>query len=1801
MITLTKEQENNLKILQQKGASQGHYEEAYRYLRDIAQSQGDKAVATWLERAASINSDDGSFASEFVRGSTEEAGRQNGKPISDADFQRASNKLAESVFADVLRGHAIPDAKTIIDTDVKNAVESLGLKPYQWAGTLGDWLPPPLGLGNDYINLPPAEWRDIGAGYLNALTGHLGQDYDGFARYIESLASAALSDLEPIASEFTEDYYETIDFLANFLENVSDWYNDTVDGFEGAIAAALRRLMDPIIVDLDGDGVELTAKAGSGVVFDMDGDGVKEWTGWIGKDDAFLVIDANKNGQIDDINELIGDPFRSGFKELVTYDANGDNVLNAKDPAWAQMQLWRDANSDGLTNPGELLSLAQGGLAAIDLRYTTVHFTAEGNQIHESSVFEKIGGGSGALVDAWLDVDNIARQVGDTATGNADLDALPNIRGYGDVPSLRQAMQADGALASLVVALVNLKPEQLGGTRDMVENIIYRWAGTGAVASDSRGANFDGRDLATLEKFLGTPYAVGNSPTSANPSAAAVPNLNSAWTNLVDGIQSRLLLAGPLKAFLPATVYDLGADRYITLASQDNVIAGLKAGQPVGDNLARAHYWSAALPAIDRLAEDAGIALTSTAHRDRINAALSDIGLGKFQTALRAGIGAADIPASGILAKAGAFYLGEGADTVAFNSASMAVFGLGGDDQLTGSAASALMLDGGEGNDLLAGSEQADWLDGGAGADRLSGLGGDDTYVVDNANDQVLESRNEGNDTVRSSVSYALGNNVENLALTGDGALNGTGNALANSLTGNAGANLLDGGDGNDSLNGGGGADILAGGNGDDTYTVDNAGDNLRESYNGGTDTVIAGISYALGRYLENLALTGTADINATGNALRNTLAGNSGANRLDGGPGADQLAGQGGDDTYVVDVSGDSVTEEANGGTDTLISAVGQRLGTNLENLVLTGDRDIDGTGNALVNALTGNSGANTLDGGEGADTLAGGLGDDAYIVDSAGDLVKEAADAGIDTVKSAVSFTLGANLENLVLTGTAASNGAGNALDNLLTGNAANNTLAGGDGADSLDGKGGADLLQGGGGNDSYFIDNVDDQAIEADSAGTDTVWSALAWTLGDNLENLILTGSAHINATGNARPNQLVGNVGNNLLNGGAGADQLAGQGGDDTYVVGTGDTVLEYRSEGTDTVQTGLSYALGDNLENLVLTGTANVNGVGNALNNTLTGNAGANALTGGDGNDSLDGGGGADILAGGNGDDAYSVDSADDIVQESFNGGSDTIKSSASYALGRYVENLTLLGTAAIDAIGNSLRNTLTGNEAANKLDGGADADRLSGGGGDDTYIVDNDGDTVAEAATAGADTVRASVNFTLGANLENLVLTGTDDLNATGNALANQLTGNAGANKLDGGADADAMAGGAGDDTYSIDHPGDSVKESANAGTDTVKSAISYTLGANLEILVLTGTATLNGAGNALDNALFGNAASNLLEGGGGNDTLDGGAGADTLKGGSGNDTYAVDHPDDKPVEAAGGGSDTVRSMLSWILKDNLETLELAGTGNIDGSGNGLDNQLTGNAGSNVLDGQGGTDAMAGQGGSDTYILDNPGDAVIEYRNEGNDTVKSSVSHALEDNVENLVLLGSANLDGTGNALDNFLSGTSGVNVLDGGAGNDRLDGAAGDDLLKGGTGADTFIFSSKGGIDTLADFTSGSDFMQFSKAALPVGDGDGSLESAAAIAGPGSFNANAELVIVRTDIAGGLSEATASAAIGSANTAYAVGAHALFAVDDGKSSAVYYFTEANGNAAVEANELALLGRLDTTPATSLADYGLTA
>lgn len=1026
------------------------------------------------------------------------------------------------------------------------------------------------------------------------------------------------------------------------------------------------------------------------------------------------------------------------------------------------------------------------------------------------------------------------------------------------------------------------------------------------------------------------------------------------------------------------------------------------------------------------------------------------------------------------------------------------------------------IIQGTSGNDaLIVGDAGGNIVDGGLGADTMEGRTGDDTYLVDNVGDKINELPGGGFDTAKSSVSYTLDANVENLILTGSANLDGTGNAAANRITGTSGNNVLDGK---------GGVDTLLGGLGDDTYIVDSQADTVIENRNAGTDTVLSSVSYTLGNNLENLTLTGTQSINATGNNLGNMLTGNAGDNMLDGAEGADSMAGGAGDDTYFVDNAGDIVTENLNAGIDTVYAAINTTLSDNVENLIL-GINATAGTGNALDNVLIGNdvnntltglAGADYLDAGAGVDTLLGGTGDDTYIVDviKSGsvavlqDTVTEIANEGIDTLQlrtnsdlalsAATTLTLATNLENLDISATGSNNLniTGNGAANTLVGNAANNILTGLAGNDYLDGGLGADSMNGGTEDDTYVVDNIGDVVTETASQGNDTIISSIGFNLttsGNNVENLTLTGFDSVNATGNGLVNTLIGNAGSNILDGAAGNDQLKGGAGDDTYLIDAGDVITELTNQGVDTVRVDFTYTLGNNLENLTLTGTSAINGVGNDLDNVLTGNAAANTLNGYYGNDTLIGGAGNDAyFAGG---DVGSWNITTTIIENDITAGNvDTLQLQIDLNYGGYYSQLSLVresndliisgywsGEGAYD-YGNyenvRIQNHFAGTQyqVENVIYGDGSQSTIAAMITNNAYdykgTSSNDvivGDVNAKSIDGGAgnDTITGSARSDWLRGGE-----GQDSLK--GESGSDYLQGGNGNDTLNGGIGSDHLYGDAGEDVYEFgrgygsDIVTDIASEkstiklvginSTDANVKFERGSSGYYFNANDSYLKITidnndslyfsswwttESDNTNRLVEFADGVVLNLAAvdnrQTVVAATSGNDVILGSNRADTINGGAGDDKiYGYD------------GSDIING----------------GTGRDQLFGGEGDDQLFGD-GDDVLDGGMGADIMNG-GAHSTFYVDNVGDVI----NAGdNSTIISSLNHYVLQNSAadrvKLVAQEGANRSLTGNANINILTGNSQNNLLVGLDGNDFLyaspeyQSANGFDILQGGNGDD--------------------------------------------------------------------------------------------------------------------------------------------
>jgi Ca2+-binding RTX toxin-like protein len=897
---------------------------------------------------------------------------------------------------------------------------------------------------------------------------------------------------------------------------------------------------------------------------------------------------------------------------------------------------------------------------------------------------------------------------------------------------------------------------------------------------------------------------------------------------------------------------------------------------------------------------------------------------------------------------------------------SVALVGDDHDNELIGNDADNLLV-GGAGDDSLQGggdslfASDSDTLNGGTGNDFLSGGMSSDLYLFATGDGQdVISDSGFGFDTIQftdgvitaadvllarlgNSLEITLRNGSEQITVSNHFASSPSGNfsieeilfadgtrwsesaianRLANSsniateagdtLTGTvaddvivalggddnvstgAGNDVIDGGDGNDTLFGNAGDDTLHGQDGDDSLEGQDGTDLIYGE--AGADQIRAG---AGGDVVYGGADSDWIDGEAGDDTLYgddgdDTLMAGDGNDILDGGAGNDQLVGGFGSDTYRLVAGGgsDAISETQSAlSSDVDILEVGTGI-TASEVAVTRADMD-------LILSVEGTSDLITI-AGFFADQ-GNGVGDGEIEIVRFADGTEWTA---LDLKEKAGTITGTDDPETLN----------GSDYDDRIYGLGGDDILNGNGGNDVLDGGAGNDSLGGGSGNDTYLVDSGDTIA-ESSNQGVDVVRSSVNWTLGSNFENLVLLGSANVTGTGNNLANQIMGNTGNNTINGGSGADNLSGGAGDDTYVAdNVGDVVVENADEGIDLIQSGVTYTLSANVENLTLTGSSGNAATGNELDNILTGNGGNNALSGGAGNDTLNGGSGSDAMSGGTGNDTYVVAQTTDTVSELSGEGTDLVQSSVTFTLSADVENLTLTTTSAINGTGNALDNLLTGNNGSNTLTGaagndtlmgGAGTDNMIGGQGDDTYFVDVSADITTESASEGIDLVNSSVTRSLasaGANIELLFLTGTSAINATGNALSNLLRGNSGVNTLVGSAGIDILEGG--------------------DGNDILSNTTNKTL--------------LNGGAGA--DTMTGTAVNDLLIGGTGNDALTTGAGADIIafNKGDGQDTVALSTTRDNTLSLGGGA---VYADLLFLKNGNDLILSVGATDKVTFTG----------------------------------------------------------------------------------------------------------------------------------------------------------------------------------------------------------------------------------------------------------------------
>ena len=852
--------------------------------------------------------------------------------------------------------------------------------------------------------------------------------------------------------------------------------------------------------------------------------------------------------------------------------------------------------------------------------------------------------------------------------------------------------------------------------------------------------------------------------------------------------------------------------------------------------------------------------------------------------------------------------------TIAADSVGTEVYGMGGDDVITGGAE---VIDGGDGNDVLDArfTSNLSSLFGGAGNDIIYGslTAGSDAEGGD------------GDDTIYASGIALGGSGNDTIVLLQS--LGGSVTGHASPVDGEAGDDIITGADGADAISGGSGADTIDGGGGDDriysNVTAGNGWDNDITATDGGDehDVITAGagddgISAGYGDDVDGGDGNDVLRLNLSGASSGLTLdtsvfvAGTPiqiGGGTIQNVENVDYLVATNFVDHLTVATQGTPFTLDAAGGDDWItvnggtVYAIGgdgnDRIDIYGGNVLVRGGEGIDAifVERGAVTAY-GDGGDDSFMSGAGADTFDGGDGTDwvSYLLSTKGVTVDIAAGTSSDGDQlSSMENVDGSNFADKL---------SGDWQSNYLAGRAGNDVLDAGGGNDILDGGTGNDTLKGGAGDDIYFIDSASDIITELSGQGSDLVFASINYTLGTNIENATADGTAAINLTGNALNNELMGNSAANVLNGGGGNDFLDGQGGADTLIGGAGndfyvvdnvgDKITEASGAGTDEVDSFVSYTLASNVyvETLVALGTAAIDLTGNALANTIVGNSAANVLDGGTGADRLTGSGGVDTFV-------YRTGGGRDVITDF----------SAGEAINIYgytaAQSVVQSGLNVVVTLASG--NTITVNNSTVANVSAALHFQTSGGGG-------GGGTPGTITGTSGADTLNGT--------------SGNDTINGLGGN--DTLNGSGGNDILDGGTGNDTMRGGTGNDIFYVDSTSDVVTELSGQGSDEVRSTVSYTLGSNLEKASALGSGAINLTGNTLANTLTGNSGANIIKGNGGADTIKGGLGNDTLSGGSGADVFVysdVNSGADKITDFV-SGSDKINLHAFGITSANVHT-----------------------------------------------------------------------------------------------------------------------------------------------------------------------------------------------------------------------------------------------------------------------------------
>lgn len=667
-----------------------------RYLVDLA-GVTDKQVSAVVARFANANSVIGTDRDDIILGESGKAG--SGEGYSDLHGAAGDDTLVAAGWETHLFGGTGADvfqagANTWIEDGQTGAGDKVSYAGYRLFGGVKQWWQEGnLASAAPYTTLASA-FPVIGSELISLGAFLIDQSYMKFARYRlgadgvlevnlgwDQGGSAAIKDYTVDSNSGAGTAGVTV--FQTSAERDSSFNREHFDQF---IRYALKAGFgvgqdgkDPLVLDLNGDGYNLVAEDVSSANFEFDADGFGEHAGWVRGTDGFLVRDANSNGVIDNVGEMFGNQSTGGFDMLAGYDSNLDGVINASDTVFASLKVWQDYNQDGITDAGELKSLADLGIVSIDLSNSAPSSPTAvgGNTIAHEGHFTRADGSTGNIADVALTLNETnSKWLGD-ATVSAAAAALPELTGFGEVKDLRVAMTSDATLLSMVNNYTALNTTDLTTLESDAKAILFRWAGVDGATPTALGSNgFDTQKLAFLEKYSG--YELMPRNGSGVIQLDNIGEMETLWNDQLTRLTLRLAVQGPLASTFSGITYN--TDRDLLVANGPTALKDMLHNLLVGlpsDPTAAATQWANWAPLLGAVA-DGMVRSDANVVRDdylfaqlvaAMNGVSQPLTLAQLATALqipntRIGTSAAETLARGTATGTAIYYSGGGNDTL---------------------------------------------------------------------------------------------------------------------------------------------------------------------------------------------------------------------------------------------------------------------------------------------------------------------------------------------------------------------------------------------------------------------------------------------------------------------------------------------------------------------------------------------------------------------------------------------------------------------------------------------------------------------------------------------------------------------------------------------------------------------------------------------------------------------------------------------------------------------------------------------------------------------------------------------------------------------------------------------------------------------------------------------------------------------------------------------------------------------------------------------------------------------------------